>query len=66
MAGSAKPGDSAVRDGRANAFRLRLALQGLIVHFKANAFVRERTLDVLDSRVLKQVLCATARQNEVR
>ncbi|KAF2098398.1 hypothetical protein NA57DRAFT_40837 [Rhizodiscina lignyota] len=56
----------AIRDGKANAFRLRLALQALIVHFKSATFIRERTMDMLDSRVLKQVLGATARQQEVR
>jgi hypothetical protein len=58
--------DMAIRGGKANAFRLRLALHALIVHFKSVTFMRERTMAMLDSRVLKQVLGATARQNEVR
>lgn len=53
-------------EAKANVYRMRLALQPLIIHFQSNGYIRDKTMGMLDTRVLKQVQGATARLEEVR
>lgn len=54
------------KDGKAFNILVRLALPPYTIHFKSATYMREGTMEMLDKRVCKESLKATAQRPEVR
>ncbi|GAB7349382.1 hypothetical protein MBLNU459_g8507t1 [Dothideomycetes sp. NU459] len=58
--------DKSSKDGRAYNILVRLALPPYTIHFKSATYMKEATMEMLDKRVCKECLKATAQRPEVR
>lgn len=54
------------KDGKAFNILVRLALPPYTIHFKSATYMKEATMEMLDKRVCKESLKATAQRPEVR
>ena len=58
--------DGAQRDGKPYNVLIRLALPPYTIHFKSSTYMKESTMEMLDKRVCKEGLKASAQKSEVR